>query len=51
MIDHIFSLFGGKKNIKNTDNSDELVGFIPSFEDIEDFKKEHNLNCPARTVG
>ncbi len=51
MIDHIFNLFGGKKNTKNTDNSDELVGFIPSFEDIEDFKKEHNLNSPARTVG
>jgi len=51
MIDHIFNLFGRKKNAKNTNNSDEIVGFIPSFEEIEDFKKEHNLNCPARTVG
>lgn len=51
MIDHIFNLFGGKKTTRNIENSDELVGFIPSFEDIEDFKKEHNLNCPARTVG
>jgi hypothetical protein len=50
MIDHIFNLFGEKKNAKNTDNSDEHVGFRPSFEDIENFKKEHNLNCPARTV-
>ncbi len=50
MIDHIFNLFGGKKNTRNPENSNELVGFMPSFEDIEDFKKEHNLNCPARTV-
>jgi hypothetical protein len=50
MIDHIFNLFRGKKNTKNIDNSDEIVGFIPSFEDIEEIKKEHNLNYPAKIV-
>ncbi len=50
MIDHIFNIFGGKKNTRNPENSGELVDFIPSFEDIDDIKKEHNLNRPARTV-
>ncbi len=48
MIDHIFNLFGGKKNPRNPENSGELVEFIPSFEDIEDFKKEHNLNVSCQ---
>ncbi len=48
MIDHISDIFGGKKNTRNPENSDGLVGLIPSFEDIKDFKKEYNLNCPTQ---
>ncbi len=39
MINHIFNIFGGKKNTRNPENSDGLVGLIPLFEEIKDSKR------------
>ena len=50
MIDHIFNLFGGKKSSKNTDNFDELVDSYLYLRTSRTSRKEHNLNCPGRTV-
>lgn len=51
MFNSIFRLFRAKKKAKNEDNSDEIAGFIPAFDDVEDFKRQHNLTCSARTIG
>lgn len=45
------SQFKIEKEGKTDDISDEIAGFIPAFDDIQDFKSQYNLTCPARTAG
>ncbi len=46
----IFLTYSEERRTQEIQKTRELLDFIPSFEDIEALKKEHNLNCPARTV-
>jgi hypothetical protein len=50
MFNSIFGILRAKKKAKNEDKSDGIAGFIPAFEDINEFKSQHNLTCPARTL-
>jgi hypothetical protein len=47
----IFSILKAKNKTKTEDKTDEITHFIPTFDDIQDFKSQHNLTCPARTTG
>ncbi len=50
MFNSIFTLLKSKKKQKPEDKSDDTPGFIPAFDNIQDFKSQHNLTCPARTT-
>lgn len=46
MFNSIFSILRPKKKVKTV----EIAGFIPAFDDIQNFKTEHNLKCTAETI-
>jgi hypothetical protein len=50
MFNSIFSALRPKKKAKPEDKSDDIPGFIPAFDNIQDFKSQHNLTCPVKTV-
>jgi hypothetical protein len=50
MFNSIFTLLKPKKKAKPEDKTDDIPGFIPAFDDIQDFKSQHNLTCPAKTT-
>ena len=50
MFNSIFTLLRPKKKPKPEDKTDDIPGFIPAFDNIHDFKSQHNLTCPARTT-
>lgn len=50
MFNSIFTLLKPKKKQKTRDKTDDIPNFIPAFDDIQNFKSQHNLTCPAKTV-
>ncbi len=51
MFNTIISILRPKKKSKTQDKSNEIAGFILAFDNIQDFKNQHNLTCAARTTG
>ncbi len=43
MFNSIFSTLRPKKKAKPEDKTDDIPGFIPSFNDIHEFKSLYNL--------
>ncbi len=51
MFNSIFTLLEPKRKHKSESKTEDIPGFIPALDDIQEFKSQHNLTFPARTIG